>query len=301
MEIKKVRKAVIPAAGYGTRFLPATKSMPKEMLPIIDKPTIQYIVEEAIASGIEEILIITNSQKSSIENHFDRSWELEGFLKSRNKLEDLELIKNVSNIANIYSVRQKEQRGLGHAILCAKAFVGDEPFAVLLGDDVVYNPDFPATKQLIDFYDENQSSIVGVQKVEYSSLNKYGIIKPVGEFNEEDEIKGYCEMSDMVEKPHPNDAPSRYAVLGRYVLTPKIFELLENQEEGVGGEIQLTDAIKRLIEFEKVYAYEFKGKRYDVGTKIGFIEATIDFALKRDDLKEDVMDLITKKYNDNCF
>ena len=301
MEIKKVRKAVIPAAGYGTRFLPATKSMPKEMLPIIDKPTIQYIVEEAIASGIEEILIITNSQKSSIENHFDRSWELEGFLKSRGKIEDLELIKNVSNIANIYSVRQKEQRGLGHAILCAKAFVGDEPFAVLLGDDVVYNPDFPATKQLIDFYDENQSSIVGVQKVEYSSLNKYGIIKPIGEFNEEDEIKGYCEMSDMVEKPKPSDAPSRYAVLGRYVLTPKIFELLENQEEGVGGEIQLTDAIKRLIEFEKVYAYEFEGKRYDVGTKIGFIEATIDFALKRDDLKEDVMDLITKKYNEKFF
>lgn len=301
MEIKKVRKAVIPAAGYGTRFLPATKSMPKEMLPIIDKPTIQYIVEEAIASGIEEILIITNSQKSSIENHFDRSWELEGFLKSREKYEDLELVKNVSNIANIYSVRQKEQRGLGHAILCAKAFVGDEPFAVLLGDDIVHNPDFPATKQLIEFYDENQSSIVGVQKVEYSSLNKYGIIKPIGEFNEEDEIKGYCEMSDMVEKPKPNDAPSRYAVLGRYILTPKIFELLENQQEGVGGEIQLTDAIKRLIEFEKVYAYEFKGKRYDVGTKIGFIEATIDFALKRDDLKKDVMDLITKKYNDNCF
>lgn len=298
MEFKKVRKAVIPAAGYGTRFLPATKSMPKEMLPIIDKPTIQYIVEEAVASGIEEILIITNSQKSSIENHFDRSWELEGFLKNRNKVEDLELVKKVSNIANIYSVRQKEQRGLGHAILCAKAFVGDEPFTVLLGDDIVYNQGKPATKQLTDFYEKTQSTIVGVQEVEYDELNKYGIVKPKNEF---EYVKDSCEICDMVEKPNPKDAPSRYAVLGRYVLTPKIFELLEDQEEGVGGEIQLTDAIKRLIEFEKVYAYEFEGKRYDVGTKKGFIEATIDFALMREDLKEDVKDLIIKKYNNMYF
>ena len=301
MEIKKVRKAVIPAAGYGTRFLPATKSMPKEMLPIIDKPTIQYIVEEAIASGIEEILIITNSQKSSIENHFDRSWELEGFLKSRNKLEDLELVKKVSNIANIYSVRQKEQRGLGHAILCAKAFVGDEPFAVLLGDDIVYNPGLPATQQLMKFFEKTNSSIVGVQKVGFPSLDKYGIIKPMGDFNTTDDIKQSCEICDMVEKPHPNDAPSRYAVLGRYILTPKIFDLLENQEAGVGGEIQLTDAIKRLIEFEKVYAYDFKGKRYDVGTKKGFIEATLDFGLRRKDLRHDVEDLIIKKYNNLYF
>ena len=301
MQIKKVRKAVIPAAGYGTRFLPATKSMPKEMLPIIDKPTIQYIVEEAVASGIEEILIITNSQKSSIENYFDRSLELEGYLKSNKKYEDLELVKKVSNIANIYSVRQKEQRGLGHAILCAKAFVGDEPFAVLLGDDIVHNPGITATKQLTNFFEKTQSTIVGVQKVGFDSLDKYGIIKPSGEFDVYGDIKQSCEISDMVEKPHPSEAPSRYAVLGRYVLTPKIFELLENQEAGVGGEIQLTDAIKRLIEFEKVYAYDFKGKRYDVGTKKGFIEATIDFALRRDDLREDIEDLIVKKYNNIYF
>lgn len=291
----KVRKAIIPAAGYGTRFLPATKSMPKEMLPIIDKPTIQYIVEEAVSSGIEEILIITNSQKSSIENHFDRSWELEGFLASRNKKEELELVKKVSNIANVYSVRQKEQRGLGHAILCAKAFVGDEPFAVLLGDDVVYNPDRPAIKQLIDYFDNVQASIVGVQEVEYDSLNKYGIITPKGELNNEGSNES-CEISDMVEKPAPENAPSRFGVLGRYVLTPKIFELLETQQEGVGGEIQLTDAIKRLIAFEKVYAFKFEGRRYDVGSKIGFIEATIDFALQRDDLKDEVTNLL-KKYN----
>lgn len=291
----KVRKAIIPAAGYGTRFLPATKSMPKEMLPIIDKPTIQYIVEEAVSSGIEEILIITNSQKSSIENHFDRSWELEGFLASRNKKEELELVKKVSNIANVYSVRQKEQRGLGHAILCAKAFVGDEPFAVLLGDDVVYNPDRPAIKQLIDYFDNVQASIVGVQEVEYDSLNKYGIITPKGELNNEGSNES-CEISDMVEKPAPENAPSRFGVLGRYVLTPKIFELLETQQVGVGGEIQLTDAIKRLIAFEKVYAFKFEGRRYDVGSKIGFIEATIDFALQRDDLKDEVKNLL-KKYN----
>lgn len=291
----KVRKAIIPAAGYGTRFLPATKSMPKEMLPIIDKPTIQYIVEEAVSSGIEEILIITNSQKSSIENHFDRSWELEGFLASRNKKEELELVKKVSNIANVYSVRQKEQRGLGHAILCAKAFVGDEPFAVLLGDDVVYNPDRPAIKQLIDYFDNVQASIVGVQEVEYDSLNKYGIITPKGELNNEGSNES-CEISDMVEKPAPENAPSRFGVLGRYVLTPKIFELLETQQVGVGGEIQLTDAIKRLIAFEKVYAFKFEGKRYDVGSKIGFIEATLDFALQRDDLKDEVTNLL-KKYN----
>lgn len=297
MEVKKVRKAVIPAAGYGTRFLPATKSMPKEMLPIIDKPTIQYIVEEAVAAGIEEILIITNSQKSSIENHFDRSWELEGFLKNRGKYEDLELVKQVSNIANIYSVRQKEQRGLGHAILCAKVFVGDEPFAVLLGDDIVYNQGTPATQQLVNFFNESQSSIVGVQKVDFSSLNKYGIIKPSGGFDKLDDIEGSCEICDMVEKPNPEDAPSRYAVLGRYILTPKIFDLLETQNAGVGGEIQLTDAIKRLIDYETVFAYEFQGKRYDVGTKIGFIEAIIDFALRREDLKEEVKEIIIYNYN----
>lgn len=279
----KIKKAVIPAAGYGTRFLPATKSMPKEMLPIIDKPTIQYIVEEAVAAGIEEILIITNSQKSSIENHFDRSWELEYFLVRKGNDKALAEVQDISKIANIFTVRQKEQKGLGHAVLCAKAFVGNEPFAVLLGDDVVDNDQYPATKQLCDFYDKVGCSIVGVQEVEYNSLNKYGIVKPKISFENRS-----CELSDMVEKPSPEVAPSRYGILGRYVLTPKIFELLESQTKGAGGEIQLTDAIKRLMQYEKVYAYEFSGKRYDVGSKIGYLEATIDFALKRDDLKEDL-------------
>ena len=296
MENRKIRKAVIPAAGYGTRFLPATKSMPKEMLPIIDKPTIQYIVEEAVRAGITDILIITNSQKGSIENHFDRSWELEGFLKNRGKEEDLKLVKDISNIANIYSVRQKEQRGLGHAILCAKTFVGNEPFAVLLGDDVVDNDDSPAIGQLCNFYEEVNSSIVGVQEVDINDVDKYGIIKPAREVKD-----CACELSDMVEKPNKGEAPSKYAVLGRYVLTPKIFELLETQTPGKGGEIQLTDAIKRLMEYEKVYAYEFSGKRYDVGSKTGYIEATIDFAMKRYELKEDVlnhMKNVCDQYND---
>ena len=286
----KIRKAIIPAAGYGTRFLPATKSMPKEMLPIIDKPTIQYIVEEAKRAGINDILIITNSQKSSIENHFDRSWELEGFLKHRNKDSELELVKSISDIANICSIRQKEQKGLGHAILCAKSFVGEEPFAVLLGDDIVDNDNNPAILQLIKEYEKVGSSIVGVQKVANDDLDKYGIIKPIGEM-----VNHLVEISDMVEKPNKKDAPSNYAVLGRYVLSPKIFELLENQEIGKDGEIQLTDAIKRLINYEKVYAYEFSGKRYDVGNKIGYLEATIDFALKRDDLKDGMIDIIMKK------
>ncbi len=283
----KIRKAVIPAAGYGTRFLPATKSMPKEMLPIIDKPTIQYIVEEAVKAGIEEILIITNSQKSSIENHFDRSWELEYFLVRNNKNKELEEVQKIADIANIYTVRQKEQKGLGHAILCAKAFVGNEPFAVLLGDDVVDNDINPATKQLCDYFEKVQSSIVGVQEVQYENLSKYGIVEPKEKFDNK-----ACELKGMVEKPKPEDAPSRFGVLGRYVLTPKIFDLLETQTKGAGGEIQLTDAIKRLMEYEKVYAYEFEGKRYDVGSKIGYLEATIDFALKRDDLKDKLKDKI---------
>ena len=283
----KIRKAVIPAAGYGTRFLPATKSMPKEMLPIIDKPTIQYIVEEAVKAGIEEILIITNSQKSSIENHFDRSWELEYFLVRNNKNKELEEVQKIADIANIYTVRQKEQKGLGHAILCAKAFVGNEPFAVLLGDDVVDNDINPATKQLCDYFEKVQSSIVGVQEVQYENLSKYGIVEPKEKFDNK-----ACELKGMVEKPKPEDAPSRFGVLGRYVLTPKIFDLLETQTKGAGGEIQLTDAIKRLMEYEKVYAYEFEGKRYDVGSKIGYLEATIDFALKRDDLKDKLVDKI---------
>lgn len=288
----KVRKAVIPAAGYGTRFLPATKSQPKEMLPIIDKPTIQWIVEEAIASGIEEILIITNHQKSSIENHFDRSLELEHFLESKNKLEELQLVRNISNLANIYSVRQKEQKGLGHAILCAKTFIGNEPFAILLGDDIVVNHQEPAIKQLCDLFMEVKSSVVGVQEVPKSDVSKYGIVKPINNINNKNR---YSEISDMVEKPSLLEAPSQLAVLGRYVLTPEIFPLLETQAPGSGGEIQLTDAIKRLIATQKVYAFNFDGRRYDVGNKLGYLEATIDFALEREDLRDEFLEMLKKK------
>jgi UTP--glucose-1-phosphate uridylyltransferase len=287
----KVRKAVIPAAGYGTRFLPATKSQPKEMLPIIDKPTIQWIVEEAVASGIEEILIITNHQKAAIENHFDRSLELEYFLEKNKKYEELELVKGISSLANIYSVRQKEQKGLGHAILCAKSFVGNEPFAVLLGDDVVVST-YPAIKQLCDIYDKTNSSVVGVQTVDYRDVSKYGIVKPKNNINKDNQLS---EVITMVEKPKVEDAPSNLAVLGRYVLTPEIFDLLETQTPGSGGEIQLTDAIKRLIDTQKVYAFNFEGKRYDVGNKMGYLEATVDFALARDDLKDEFMELLKKK------
>lgn len=287
----KVRKAVIPAAGYGTRFLPATKSQPKEMLPIIDKPTIQWIVEEAVAAGIEEILIITNHQKAAIENHFDRSLELEYFLEKHHKNQELETIKSISSLANVYSVRQKEQKGLGHAILCAKAFVGNEPFAVLLGDDVVVNK-YPAIKQLCDLFETTQSSIVGVQEVALEDVSKYGIVKPLNNMDIKAKVS---EVVDMIEKPKVSEAPSRMAVLGRYVLTPEIFSLLETQTPGSGGEIQLTDAIKRLIDLQKVYAYYFEGKRYDVGSKIGYLEATVDFALARPDLKDEFMEMLKKK------
>ncbi|HHU56434.1 MAG TPA: UTP--glucose-1-phosphate uridylyltransferase GalU [Acholeplasmataceae bacterium] len=290
----KVRKAVIPAAGYGTRFLPATKSQPKEMLPIIDKPTIQWIVEEAVESGIEEILIITNHQKSSIENHFDRSLELEYFLESKNKYEDLELVRSISNLANIYSVRQKEQKGLGHAILCAKTFIGNEPFAILLGDDIVVNQKVPAIKQLCQVFNEVNSSVVGVQEVPKTDVSKYGIVKPINNINKS---KRFSEIVDMIEKPSLAEAPSRLAVLGRYVLTPEIFPLLETQTPGSGGEIQLTDAIRRLLDTQKVYAYNFEGHRYDVGNKLGYLEATVDFALAREDLKDEFMELLKKKVN----
>ena len=291
MEVKKIRKAVIPAAGYGTRFLPATKSLPKEMFPIIDKPTMQYIVEECAKAGIEDILVITNAQKTAIENHFDRSWELEGFLKDRSKDEELRMIKEISNLANVYTIRQKKQKGLGHAILCAKDFICDEPFAVLLGDDIVDNEDNPAILQLIKLYNETGCSVVGVQEVPHEETKKYGIVNP-----KESLSKGSCSLiTDMVEKPNPECAPSNYAVLGRYVLTPKIFDLLENQEAGSGGEIQLTDAIKRLIGYEKVYALDFLGKRYDIGSKIGYLSATIDFALKRDELKDELIKFIQDK------
>lgn len=284
----KVKKAIIPAAGFGTRFLPATKAVPKEMLPIVDKPTIQYIVEEAVASGIEEILIITNCYKSCIENHFDVSFELEKKLEASRDQEHLEMVKEISNMANIYSVRQKNPRGLGHAVLCAKSFVGNEPFAILLGDDIVVNKNGKtATQQLVEAYEQYGGSVVGVQKVADSQVHKYGVVDPKENINEHcASVKGF------VEKPKKEEAPSNFAILGRYVLAPEIFDLLETQEAGKGNEIQLTDAIDRLTKQQKVFAYDFEGVRYDVGDKAGFLKAQIDFALDRDDLHDVMVDIL---------
>lgn len=289
---KKVKKAIIPAAGLGTRFLPATKALAKEMLPIVDTPTIQYIIQEAVDSGIEEILIITNSNKHSMENHFDKSYELEDRLKAAGKMEQVKMIQDIANMANIYYIRQKEPKGLGHAIFCAKSFIDDEPFAILLGDDVVVNKGGkPALKQLIDAYYQTDASVVGVQTVAKEDVSKYGIVEPSHSRSSQGRLVKLC---NMVEKPKVEEAPSQMAVLGRYVLTPKIFELLATQGEGAGGEIQLTDAIKRLMDREAVYAYDFEGIRYDVGDKFGFVQATIDFALDRDDLKDQVRNYIKK-------
>ena len=297
---KRVRKAVIPAAGLGTRFLPATKALPKEMLPIVDIPTIQYIIEEAVKSGIEEILVITNSNKHCMENHFDKSYELEERLMNSGKMKEVKMIDEIANLANIYYVRQKEPKGLGHAILCAKSFIGNEPFAILLGDDVVVNKNSrPALKQLIDAYQNVGASVVGVQTVAKEQVHKYGVVEPDKRHKTKDER--LVKLSGMVEKPKAEVAPSNYAVLGRYVLTPEIFQLLETQEIGAGGEIQLTDAICRLLDTQAVYAYDFEGVRYDVGDKFGFVKATIDFALDRDDLKEDVgayIEEVSKKYKE---
>ncbi|KGJ50173.1 UTP--glucose-1-phosphate uridylyltransferase [Clostridium sp. NCR] len=280
---KRVRKAIIPAAGLGTRFLPATKSQPKEMLPIVDKPTLQYIIEEAVNSGIEEILVVTGRNKKSIEDHFDRSVELELELEQKGKTAMLEMVKEISNMVDIHFIRQKEPKGLGHAIHCAKSFVGDEPFAVLLGDDIVDN-EVPCLSQLINTYNEYNTSILGVQEVEKENTDKYGILDVK---NIEDRV---YKVNDMVEKPKVEDAPSNIAILGRYIITPAIFEILGNQKPGKGGEIQLTDALKTLGKNEAIYAYNFEGRRYDVGDKLGFLEATIDFALKRDNLKDELMD-----------
>ena len=285
---KKVRKDIIPAAGLGTRFLPATKSQPKEMLPIVDKPTLQYIIEEAINSGIEEILIITGRNKKSIEDHFDKSVELELELEQKGKKEMLKMVQDISNMVNIHYIRQKEPKGLGHVIYCAKNFIGNEPFAVLLGDDIV-DAEVPCLKQLIKSYEEYNTSILGVQKVDKNSVDKYGILEAK---HIEDRI---YKVKNMVEKPSIEDATSNIAILGRYIITPTIFEILEKQEPGKGGEIQLTDALETLLKSEAIYAYDFDGTRYDVGDKLGFLEATIDFALKRDDLGKQFKELIKKK------
>lgn len=254
----KIRKAIIPAAGLGTRFLPATKAMPKEMLPIVDKPTIQYIVEEAVASGIEDIIIVTGKGKRAIEDHFDNSFELEFNLAEKQKWELLESVRKSSEMADIHYIRQKEPRGLGHAIWCARKFIGNEPFAVLLGDDIV-EANKPCLKQMIDVYDEYKSSVVGVQPVPWEEVSRYGVVdaSPLAE--------RVYKANRLVEKPKREDAPSNLAILGRYILTPRIFDMLGEQQVGVGGEIQLTDAISRLSEVERIIAYDFEGKRHDVG------------------------------------
>ena len=284
----KVKKAIIPAAGLGTRFLPATKAQPKEMLPIVDKPTIQFIIEEAIASGIEEILIITGRNKKCIEDPFDKSIELEMELEKSGKSDLLELVRDISDMVDIHYIRQKEPKGLGHAIYCAKTFVGNEPFAVMLGDDVV-DSKVPCLKQLIDCYSEYNTSILGVQKVPEDQVDKYGIVN--GRFIEDRVYK----VNDLVEKPSPEEAPSNIAILGRYIITPEIFKHIENTKPGKGGEIQLTDALKSLITQEVMYAYEFDGKRYDVGDKLGFLQATIEYALKKPELRENFVKYLESK------
>lgn len=287
-KVMKVRKAVIPAAGLGTRFLPATKAMPKEMLPIVDKPTIQYIIEEAIASGIEEILIITGKSKRAIEDHFDRSCELEQELEKKHNTELLELVQQVSNMADVHYIRQKEAKGLGHAIYCARTFVGNEPFAVLLGDDVVYNEENPCLKQMIECYDKYQTSVLGVQTVKDEDVCKYGIVDGV---QLEDRV---YKVKDLVEKPAVEEAPSNVAILGRYIINPGIFDILAETKPGKGGEIQLTDALKELAAKEDMYAYDFEGRRYDVGNKQGFLEATVETALRRDDLRDEFLEYLKK-------
>lgn len=281
-----IRKAIIPAAGLGTRFLPATKAQPKEMLPIIDKPTIQYIVEEAIQSGIDEIVIITGRGKSAIIDHFDKSYELESTLDAKGKFELLKQVEYISRLADIYTIRQKEPKGLGHAIWCARHFIGGEPFAVLLGDDVVA-AEKPCLRQMVEVYDEYGLPVLGVQEVPEDEVYKYGIVKP-GHAKKE----RVCLVEDMVEKPSVEEAPSNLAIMGRYILTPDIFPIIEKLPPGSGGEIQLTDAIRILNKSRQVIACNFIGNRYDVGDKFGYIKATIEFALRREDLRPSLKDYL---------
>lgn len=282
----KVRKAIIPAAGLGTRFLPATKAMPKEMLPIVDKPTIQYIVEEAIESGIEDILIVTGKGKRAIEDHFDNSYELEQNLLEKGKYDLLNEVQKSSQLVDIHYIRQKEAKGLGHAIWCARKFIGNEPFAVLLGDDIV-SAQKPCLQQMMEQYERYNSSIIGVQHVADEEVSRYGIVS--GSPMED----RFYRVQHLVEKPKREEAPSNLAILGRYILSPRIFDILGSQEPGTGGEIQLTDAIAKLNQHEAVYAYNFEGTRYDVGEKMGFIQTTIEFALQREDLRHPLLDYLT--------
>jgi UTP--glucose-1-phosphate uridylyltransferase len=282
----KIKKAIIPAAGLGTRFLPATKAMPKEMLPIVDKPTIQYIVEEAVESGIEDIIIVTGKGKRAIEDHFDNSFELEHNLFEKGKFELLNEVQKSSKLVDIHYIRQKEPRGLGHAIWCARKFIGDEPFAVLLGDDIV-RAEKPCLKQLMEQYERYNASILGVQTVAGSEVSRYGIVDGMDLGNR------LYRVNSLVEKPKQDEAPSNLAILGRYILSPKIFEILGKQEPGAGGEIQLTDAIAALNHYEAVYSYDFEGIRYDVGEKMGFIQTSIEFALQREELRTQLLDYLS--------
>lgn len=281
-----IKKAVIPAAGLGTRFLPATKAQPKEMLPIVDKPTIQYIIEEAVASGIEDIIIVTGRNKRAIEDHFDYSVELEMELEEKGKSEMLKMVKEISDMVNIHYIRQKKPLGLGHAVYCAKKFIGDESFAVLLGDDIVKS-EVPCLKQLMNVYEENDCSVIGTKKMPDEELHKYGVIQPSDRSSSENIV----EVRDMVEKPKEN-APSNFAIMGRYILKPSIFEYLEDAEAGYGGEIQLTDAMRKMAANERMLAYSFDGVRYDVGDKFGFLKATLEFALEREDIREPLVDFL---------
>lgn len=286
----KVRKAIIPAAGLGTRFLPATKAMPKEMLPIVDKPTIQYIIEEAVESGIEDIIIVTGKGKRAIEDHFDHSFELEQNLFDKGKFELLDEVQKASKLVDIHYIRQKEPKGLGHAIWCARKFIGNEPFAVLLGDDIV-SAEKPCLKQMIELYERYNASILGVQTVPENEVHRYGIV------DGNQHAERFYSVNHLVEKPKQEDAPSNLAIMGRYILNPRIFEILESQQPGAGGEIQLTDAIAGLNRHEAVYAYDFEGTRYDVGEKLGFIQTTLEFAMKREDLRVELLDYLKNIMN----
>ena len=283
--MKKVKKCIIPVAGMGTRFLPATKATPKEMLPIIDKPTLQYIVEEAVASGIEEILFITSPYKNSVMDHFDKNFELESRLKESGKFDKLHMIENVSSLAKFYYMRQGEPMGSGHAINLAKSFVGDEPFAVMYGDDLMKS-EVPVLKQLIDIYEEKDCNVIGVQEVDPSIVYKYGIIEYA---DEEGKIK------DIIEKPSVEEAPSNHAGLGRYIVKPEIFEELENLKRGAGNEYQFTDGMKALMKKQEFYACKFNGKYFDIGNQFGYIKANIEFALDRDDIKGDLSNYLEKE------
>ncbi len=283
--MQKIKKAIIPAAGLGTRFLPATKAMPKEMLPIVDKPTIQYIVEEAVKSGIEDIIIVTGKGKRAIEDHFDHAFELEQNLFEKGKTDLLEKVQYSSKMVDIHYIRQKEPKGLGHAVWCARKFIGDEPFAVLLGDDIV-EAEEPCLKQLIGQYEQTLSSVIGVQTVPDSETHRYGIVDPIEQLGRRHSV------NQFVEKPPQGAAPSNLAIMGRYILTPEIFMFLDQQEKGAGGEIQLTDAIQKLNEIQRVFAYDFEGTRHDVGEKMGFVKTTVEFAMKDEELKGELIDFL---------